>query len=318
MSREFTLDEQLHKLGCRVTETGRVCTNSYSELQAGELGIWGDKSDKEAALLAANELRKLEKRAASALGDRRIRQNKNRDTGTDEWCILDKLLVVLRGPFATPNDAVEAAEKLAEEDEERRVGAVREIAARAIQTRIDAAGIPAEHRTLMLEDIEPRNVGQQVAARRLASIDKNYLLCGPAGTGKTAVAAAAAASFVAKQKDRPARFVTVGEILRLPLAADETLLSQLRSVDLLVIDGVQPFTGGQLEAAVSALVAKHLSDLLLSRSQSEHLHTILVSDCDVAAVRQFLGDHCFGSMFDGYRGSIIEPAAVGTAGGGSE
>ena len=108
MRREFTLDEQLHKLDCRVTESGRVCTNSYSELQAGELGIWGDKSDKEAALLAANELRKLEKRAASALGNRRITQNKNRDTGTDEWCILDELLVVLRGPFAAPNDAVES------------------------------------------------------------------------------------------------------------------------------------------------------------------------------------------------------------------
>jgi hypothetical protein len=90
--------------------------------------------------------------------------------------------------------------------------------------------------------------------------------------------------------------LTVLDILRLPLAGDT---SRLESVDLLIIDGAQPFSGGELGAAVSALVAQQLCALLRSRCSHE-LNNILVADADSAAVRGFLGDELFG----GYR--VIE------------
>jgi DNA replication protein DnaC len=275
--------------------------------------------DEAAALRAAIDRHGYEVRISKLPDRQRVEDVWNRDAEKYEWYHLSRSGERLQGPFSTIGEAIEAAENHAIEAKRELEQALLRYAATAREQRIAGLLIPHHHSGLALETIKPKNDSQREAVRRLASINQNFLVCGPAGTGKTSIAAAALVSFVSKQEELSARFVTVGEIVQLSLAVDEAPLRELRGVAVLVIDAVQAFARGDLEMAVSAMVAKHVRDILLFRCQSENWHTIVVSDGTVQEVRQYLGNQCFGMVFEKLtdstrhynRGDVIEFAAKG-------
>jgi DNA replication protein DnaC len=254
--------------------------------------------DEASALRAAIARHQLDERIAKLPDRQRVEETWKSETETYEWYHLTARGEQLQGPFASSTEAIEAAETRAADQRREHEETMKRYALHAKLERIKRVTIPDRHHGLDLETLNPKNAFQGEAARKLASIDKNFLLCGPAKTGKTAVAAAAAASFVTKQDTLPARFVTVGEIVQLSLAVDERPLHEMRGVALLVIDAVQPFPGGDLEMAVSAMVAKYVRDILLFRCQSEAWHTIVVSDGTLEDVKKYLGCDCFGMVFE--------------------